>query len=407
MSAQVSSPHSTSRRRLRDLVPSLQLGRYLPGPLNGITDVSGVLVHTESIRKSNGIDGETGRKVHAVNTGVTVILPRKEWFREGCYAGMFRFNGSGEMTGSHWLAETGLLHSPIVLTNSFAVGPCYTGIYEYAIREYVAPGKTAGFFLLPVVGETYDGHLNDIAALSVTSDMTIRGIAQASKAAVPEGNTGGGTGMMCSGFKAGTGTASRIVNGTKRGEGGQEEKVEFTVGALVQTNFGKKDDLTVCGIPIGRLHNESRLPAPVPTQPPHKEGSIIVVIATSAPLHPLQLQRLAKRATVGVARLGGWGGNTSGDIFLAFSTGAAIPRESDRSIWSSTTGQGSPVVFDTTINSIFEAAADVVEEAIYNSLCMAESMEGPEGRKAEAIELDWLKETMERHHVDAPYTGGR
>ena len=272
-----------------------------------------------------------------------------------------------------------------------------SGIYEYAIRNHVAPGKTADWFLLPMVGETYDGLLNDIAAMPVTSDMAVRGIERASSAPVPEGNTGGGTGMTCSGFKAGTGSASRVIRGSI--EGGTDK--EFVVAALVQTNFGKKDDLTFCGVPVGRLHSS------LGNSVSHKEGSIIVILATSLPLHPLQLQRLAKRATVGVARLGGWGGNTSGDIFLAFSTGHSIPREPGHDKWASVVGQGGPVVYDVTINSLFEAAADATEEAILNSLCMAETLQGPEGRSSDAIDLDWLKQTMERCHVAAPYAQPR
>ena len=207
---------------------------------------------------------------------------------------------------------------------------------------------------------------------------------------------------MCSGFKAGTGSASRVVDGSKDGQ-----KTEWTIGALVQTNFGKKDNLTFCGVPIGRLHiqqeQESQAAAAAEANRPPKEGSIIVVIATSAPLSPLQLQRLAKRATVGVARLGGWGSNSSGDVFLAFSTGVNIPRQPKETIWSATADMGGPVVYDQTMNSLLEAAADVTEEAIMNSICMAQTTEGPEGRRAEAIPLDWLKETMEKHYVGAPF----
>ena len=284
-----------------------------------------------------------------------------------------------------------------------------SGVYEYAIREY-SPDGPVDWFLLPVVGETFDGAMNDIGAMPVTSDMVVRGIERASADPVPQGNTGGGTGMLCSGFKAGTGSSSRVISGIKVDADGKEENVEWVVGALVQTNFGKKDDLTFCGVPIGRLHNASQGKetqqslAASKSEDMAKEGSIIVIVATSAPLHPLQLQRLAKRATVGVARLGGWGGNTSGDIFLAFSTGSKIPRVSGYDKWSSTAALGEPVVYDDTINSLFEATADAVEEAIINSICMAESMEGPEGRKAEAIDLDWLRETMDKYYVSVPYS---
>ncbi|ORX39605.1 peptidase family T4 [Kockovaella imperatae] len=398
---------SAPRQRLRELLPFVKVGRYPTGRHNSITDVPGLLVHTESIRKPNSVDETTGKKQLAQNTGVTVILPRKNWFEKGCYAGIFRFNGSGEMTGSHWLEETGLLHSPVVITNSFAIGPCYSGIYQYALKHY-PPNEEHGvdWFLLPVVGETFDGFCSDIAAMPVTPDMTVRGIENATSDPVKEGCTGGGTGMMCCGFKAGTGTASRIIKGSENGQ-----TVEYTIAALVQSNFGKMDNLTFCGVPIGRLHlqevasrwKETGEPEPKFVDPRPKEGSIIVVIATSAPLNPVQLQRLAKRATSGVSRVGGWGSNSSGDIFLAFSTGVELERDPPVSLWAPTAEQGGPVAYDVSLNALLEASADVTEEAIMNSLCMAETTVGPGGRVAHALDLDWVKKTMEKHYVDAPY----
>lgn len=279
------------------------------------------------------------------------------------------------------------------------------------IREHVK--TTPDFFLLPVVTETYDGYLNDIGAKSITPEMTVRGIETASADTVPEGNTGGGTGMICSGFKAGTGSSSRIIKGSN-GE-------EFVVATLAQVNFGKKDDLTFCGVPVGRLHNahigvttshkkddtmfnSETVNDSIAAAEKVKEGSIIVIIATSAPLTPLQLQRLAKRATVGVARLGGWGGNTSGDVFLAFSTGLELARDPQKPIFKPAVEQGGPVVLDTTINALFEGAADSTEEAIMNSICMAQDTEGPEGHRMAAIDQEWLKQTMEKHYVSAAYT---
>ena len=249
--------------------------------------------------------------------------------------------------------------------------------------------------------------------------MVVRGIEQASSEPVKLGNTGGGTGMMCSGLKAGTGSASRIIPGVKVNADGTKEETEFTMAALVQTNFGKKDNLMFCGVPVGRLLIEhERVQAETASkmddgktgetgetnaENPYKEGSIIVIIATSAPLHPLQLQRLAKRATSGVSRLGGWGSNSSGDIFLAFSTGLNLPRDPEYTIWSTTAGQGGPVVHDTTLNKILESAADVTEEAIYDSICMARTTVGPEGRTAHAIDLEWLKGVMEERAVNLPF----
>lgn len=215
---------SSSRGRIRDIIPSIIIGRYPTGPLNSLTDIPGVLVHTESLCRTIPT---------IVNTGVTTILPRREWFSDGCHAAFFKFNGSGEMTGSHWIEETGILNSPVILTNSFAVGPCYSGIYEYAVEKYKNKEGLADWFLLPVVGETFDGHLSDIGAMAVKSDMVIRGIEKASADRIPEGNTGGGTGMCCQGYKGGTGSASRVVKGVIKKDG-KDEEVEYTVGALVQ-----------------------------------------------------------------------------------------------------------------------------------------------------------------------------
>lgn len=321
---------------------------------------------------------------------------------------MFRFNGSGEMTGSHWIEETGLLHCPVVLTNSFSVGACYTGIYEYCIREYSSEDGEVDWFMLPVVGETFDGYLNDISKFSVTPKDVVEGIEKASSDAVPEGNTGGGTGMMCHWFKGGTGSSSRVVNGKRVSKDNKVQDAHYTVGALVQANYGKKADLRIAGVPVGRIVEEEAKTAEQEAQETaireakdKKDGSIIVVIATDAPLHPLQLQRLAKRATVGLARVGGQGHNPSGDIFMAFSTAAEIPVQtigaSHRAVdpWVPSTFN-LDVVDDQTINSLFVAVAEAVEESIYNALCMAESMVGFKDRKVDALDLDKVKDIVGR-----------
>lgn len=381
----------SARPRIRELLPNLYLGRHRPGTKNSLTDVPGVLVHTESIKRPSTATS------HAVNTGVTTILPRRDWFDSGCYAGYFRFNGSGEMTGSHWLDETGLLNSPIILTNSFSVGACYTGVYEYAVREYKDPATgLVDWFLLPVVAETCDLFLSDIGAMAVTSEMVVRGIDQASADPVKEGNTGGGTGMMCHGFKAGTGSASRVIDGVAFGA-----ETNYTVAALVQAKYGAKRDLRFGGAPVGLLMEQEDGAAATAAANEDdarkaKDGSIIVVIATDAPLHPTQLQRLAKRATVGLSRVGGWGSNSSGDIFIAFSTAERIPRAPDFS-WKPTVEQQVSVVQDVTINALFEGAADATEEAIYNALVGAEDMEGPRGKIVKALDHARLKSIMERY----------
>jgi len=383
--------------RIRDVFPNITIGRHPTGPLNSLTDVPGVLVHTESIRTPNT------PTQHAVNTGVTTILPRKDWFSRVCHAGIFSFNGSGEMTGSHWIEETGLLRSPIILTNSFAVGPCYTGVYQHAIREHASPDGTVDWFLTPVIAETYDGYLSDIAAMPVTPDMVVRGIDRASAARVPEGCTGGGTGMVCQGVKGGTGSASRTVV-AHAGE-------TFTLAALVQANFGKDWGLTIGGVPVGRLlmdaaqraaHEANLASIDAGTNDsesestqPAKDGSIIVILATDAPLSPTQLKRLAKRATVGLAKTGGWGSNTSGDLFLAFSTACDIPGAQPMT-WRPARGPAQRVLLDNSVNSLFECAADCVEESIYNAVCMAETTVGPMGRVVEAIDLDRLRRVLGR-----------
>ncbi|KAJ6564687.1 peptidase family S58-domain-containing protein [Mycena capillaripes] len=340
LAPRLSSPMSSPRCRLRELLPDLYLGRFPPGPKNSLTDVAGVLAHTESII-------EPPSATHGpINTGVTTILPRADFFHQACYAGMFRLNGSGEFTGSHWIAETGLLHSPIVLTNSFSVGAAYQGIYEYCIPRHRNAQGEVDWFLLPVVGETFDGTMNDISALKVQPAHVVRGIERASAHAVPEGNTGGGTGMLCHGHKGGTGSASRMVPADP-----EADKANYTVGALVQANYGRMRDLRIGGAPIGRLLEEGALKAAeenpgdaalaarvetmeqIEAKKDKKDGSIIIVLATDAPLHPLQLQRLATRATMGLARVGGNAHNPSGDIFLAFSTANEIPVQAATDPW--------------------------------------------------------------------------
>ena len=374
----------SQRARVRSVLPKLFLGYHPPGPKNSLTDVPGVLVSTQSIREPKSTIH------HEINTGVTTILPRENWFHSACYAGIFSFNGSGEMTGTHWLNETGLLQSPIIITNSFAVGSCYTGVYQYAIREYAEENGLADWFLLPVIAETFDGYLSDIAAMPVKPEHVVKGIETATDAAVEEGCTGGGTGMVLAWFKGGTGSASRVLEGLAYGK-----KTQYTVAALVQANYGAKRDVRIGGVPVGRIFMEQDEEV---EREKTKDGSIIIILATDAPLHPIQLQRMAKRATVGLARCGGWGSNSSGDIFLAFSTASEIdPNRNVTSKLIPKIEQSVDVVKDETINGLFECAADAVEEAIYNALCMAEDTIGPLGRDVKAMDLDRLKSVMEKY----------
>ncbi|KAI8961202.1 DmpA/ArgJ-like protein [Daldinia sp. FL1419] len=389
-----------SRMRLRDLLPDLHLGYWKPGPLNSLTDVPGVLVHTQEIFADDG----------AVNTGVTSILPRKNWFYNACHAGIFSFNGSGEMTGSHWINETGLLHSPIIITNSFAVGAAYQGIYEYTIKSQGVTKGNVDWFLLPVVAETFDGYLNDLTQFAVKPEHIVKGLESVSSERVKEGNVGGGTGMICHYFKGGTGSSSRVVEGFDN----KGQPKNYTVGALVQANYGRPQHLRITGVPVGKIlareADEAAETNPavkmareaLEKEKNRKDGSIIVIIATDAPLHPSQLQRLAKRATVGLSKVGGYGHNPSGDVFLAFSTGNEIPVQSI-SMERKAVDPFKPtpitidVIDDSSINGIFEAVADATEEAIYNALCMAETMVGNKGHKIEALPLQKVKEIMKRY----------
>lgn len=397
MSAAPPKSSPSSRVRLRELLPGLRLGDWQPGPLNSLTDVPGVKVHTQEIYSDDG----------SVNTGVTSILPRDDWFHQACYSGIFMFNGSGEMTGSHWINETGLLHSPIVITNSFAVGAAYQGIYEYTLKKQGVQDGQVDWFLLPVVAETFDGYLNNLSHFAVKPEHIVHGLENVSSGRVAEGCVGGGTGMICHYFKGGTGSSSRLVPGFDA-DGAPKT---YTMAALVQANYGKMKDFRITGAPVGRIlaeraAEEAKADAAkkaardaLESEKNRKDGSIIVVLATDAPLHPTQLQRIAKRATVGLARVGGQGHNPSGDIFLAFSTGNAIPVQT-YSMNRKAVDPFKPatvhvdLVDDTTINGLFEAAADATEEAIYNALCMAETMTGNQGHTIEALPLEQVKEIM-------------
>lgn len=378
---------STPRQRIRELIPNLPLGKYTPGVQNSLTDVPGVLVHTQSIRPTE-----------SVNTGVTTILPRADWTSFSSFAGIFSFNGCGEMTGAHWINETGLLTSPVVLTTTGAVGDAYRGILEYCYKYCTHEEGEMDLFIFPCVAETFDGFLNDNSVFAIKPQDIITGIQSATADAVPEGNAGGGTGMICHRFKGGTGSSSRILEGFNS-EGNSKT---YTVGVLAQANYGSPENLIVGGVPVGRIMKDQDAAAEDrDTDKARKDGSIIIVIATDIPMLPIQLQRLAKRATIGLGRVGGYGANSSGDIFLAFSTANKIPfQELSMNGKEKTTTPYTPAPMgvdmcdNATIVGAFEAVAEATEEAILNCLTMAETMIGHKGRKVEALDLDRVKDIV-------------
>jgi D-aminopeptidase len=358
------------RARLRDL--GLTVGTLPPGPFNAITDVAGVKVGYSTLIQ------DTPR---LARTGVTAIWPRgPEIWTDYVFAGTFSFNGNGEMTGLPWIAEQGLLGAPIGITNTYQVGIVRDAITAIAVRD----GASQAFHL-PIVAETYDGWLSDIQSFSLTQEHAFAAFDSAvGGGPIAEGNVGGGTGMICHEFKGGTGTSSRVVD---------ENGERYTVGALVQANYGARDLLRVDGVPVGReigpdlvAAHRSGKHAAAPSQ---TEGSIIVVLATDAPLIPIQCQRLARRVTTGLSWVGGIGANGSGDIFIAFSTANHI-------------GQNDKItnvrmLAPDAMTNLFRAAAEATEEAILNAMCMAETMTGRDGRTIHALPLDLLQDVMQRY----------
>jgi len=347
------------RARLRDL--GITTGRLPPGRWNAITDVPGVKVGQASLVRDTP---------SVIRTGVTAIWPAGDDIWDNwVFAGAHSFNGNGEMTGLAWIAEQGLISAPICITNTYSVGLVRDAICALAVRDN-APQP----WHLPVAAETYDGWLSDSASFPVTTELALAAMDAATNGPVAEGNTGGGTGMNCHEFKGGTGTASRVAG-------------DYTVGALVQANYGERALLRVDGVPVGREIGTGIIPSM--RDEPAEAGSIIVVLATDAPLLPIQCQRLARRATTGLAWVGGIGGNGSGDIFLAFSTGNRIKAGAAIS--------DVRMIAPPAMTALFEAAAEATEEAILNAMTMAETMIGQKGRTSHAIPLDRLQEVMRKY----------
>lgn len=352
------------------------------GEFNAITDVEGVEVGYSTI-----ISGE-GKNIVGkgpVRTGVTAIFPRGKASKfSPVFANWYSLNGNGEMTGTTWVAESGFLETPIMITNTNSVGEVRQAVLKWFVDTDWYQGEEM-WYTYPVVAETYDGFLNDIYGFHVKEKHVLEAIGNAKGGQIAEGNIGGGTGMMCLGFKGGTGTSSRIV---------QIKDSTYTVGALVQANFGRRNSLSVAGVPVGlelkdTLNNELVLPPQSYRQ--EGDGSIIVVIATDAPLLPFQLKRIAHRVPLGIGRTGGYGTNGSGDIFIAFSTANTEAFQRDEF-------SEADILPNDLISPLFEATVQVVEEAIINAMVAAETMEGINGNKSYAIPHDLLIETLKKYN---------
>lgn len=353
-----------------------------PGPLNAITDVAGVEVGTTTLISGNG-PLKVG--IGPVRTGVTVIFPRPKFNVDPVYAAWFSLNGNGEMTGTTWVEESGFLSGPVAITNTHSVGMVRDSIIAWAIDHHLMKEDE---WSLPVVAETWDGWLNDINGFHVHKPDVYAALDAAKTGSVPEGNTGGGTGMVCYGFKGGTGTASRVLG---KDDGG------YTVGVLVQCNCGRRAQLTIAGVPVGKL-----MPGNEPYTQLHPNarpggdsqsdvGSIIIVVATDAPLLPHQLKRLARRASLGLARTGSVSGNSSGDIFIAFST--ANPHADDPP--GPNTVQ---TVSNERITPLFTATVEATEEAIVNAMVGAKTMTGVDGRTVIELPHDRLQQLLKEYN---------
>lgn len=371
-------PVDAKKNRARDLgIPFAgETGSY-----NTITDVKGVEVGYSTIISGEG--SSTAGK-GPIRTGVTAIFPRGKKFNP-VYANWYSLNGNGEMTGTTWVTESGFLETPIMITNTNSVGI----VRDTVLKWYVDTDWYKGedwWYTYPVVGETYDGFLNDIYGFHVKEKHVLEAINNTSVGAIAEGNVGGGTGMMCLGFKCGTGTSSRVITIKDK---------SYTVGVLVQANFGRKINLTIAGVPVGRELKDTKSEiynAPPNSRRQEGDGSIIAIVATDAPLLPHQLKRIAQRIPLGIAIVGGRGSNGSGDIFLAFSTA----NENAFSRDENTTVETLP---NDLITPLFEATVNAVEESILNAMVAAETMVGNNGNTSYAIPHDKLIDVLNKYKV--------
>lgn len=376
-------PAEQTRVRARAL--GLKLGQLEPGPLNAITDVPGVKVGQVTLMRGDGplLPGQG-----PVRTGVTVVVPREDVWQKKVPAGAFVLNGTGEMTGLAWVAESGFLEYPIALTNTLNVPRVANGVISWMLRRYPGIGITDDT-LTPVVAECDDGRLNDIQGRHVSEADVMQALDEATAGPVSEGTVGAGTGMISYGFKGGIGTSSRRLPAAAGG---------FTVGVLVNANHGRRPELIMGGVPVGQrydavLSQSNPVPAPNPERlhasregsSGNAEGSIIVIIATDAPLDGRQLTRLGKRAALGLARTGSTARHGSGDFMLAFSTGNVIPHYPAEPTFSLTH------LADTHLNAVITATVEATEEAVLNALTGATSVTGRDGFQAEAISIPRLR----------------
>ena len=338
-----------------------------PGTLNAITDVSGVEVGHSTI-----ISGEGKLVVGAgpVRTGVTAVFPRGKDSADPVFAGWFSLNGNGEMTGTTWIEESGFLEGPVMITNTHSVGV----VRDAVIKRRVERSPAGIWWSLPVVAETYDGFLNDVNGFHVKPQHAFEALDNAASGSVSEGSVGGGTGMICFGFKGGIGTASRKLD-TKAGG--------YTLGVLVQCNCGGKSQLRIAGVPVGQEIQNNSIRK-------DDTGSIIIVVATDAPLMPHQLKRLARRTTMGLARDGSTSGNGSGDIFIAFST-------ANPGVEAGAGASQISVLPNGRMNALFEAVVQATEEAIVNAMFAADTMTGVDNHKVDGLPIDRVRELLKKY----------
>jgi L-aminopeptidase/D-esterase-like protein len=341
------------------------------GPLNAITDVKGVEVgHTTLISGDGALKVGTG----PVRTGVTAVFPRGKESSDSVFAGWFTLNGNGEMTGTTWVEESGFLEGPVMITNTHSVGTVRDSVIAWRLK-HGGPDKEGYSWSLPVVAETWDGYLNDTNGFHVTPEDVFHALDSAHGGAVEEGNVGGGTGMICNEFKGGIGTASRRLDAKYGG---------YTVGVLVQCNYGQRDQLRIAGVPVGREIGG-------PKVWDDDVGSIIVVVATDAPLIPTQLKRVVKRVSLGLGRDGSYSGDGSGDIFIAFSTangGAALASKATQI----------SMLPNDDINPVFLATVQATEEAVVNAMVAAKTMTGVDGHTVVALPHDRLREVLQKYN---------